>query len=537
MRIPLPPRRLIPKWRQVASTLNITESRPTHEREPSEFTGNEVEFEKAVKLWRETKQSGVLGDVLSFSVHPELYDQAIRIGEEALKTGAKVTLAQKNLIHDIRDDPTIIEPGTRHPFERPIQKLRIILGNTPDNPLALMDYAQFQLAVGKQKAAQRALLTALNILPNNRIILRTMARFLVHVDKADHAHRLISRHALTPYDPWLMASEIALSSAAVAKSRFMMPGRQFIKTNPNINPKHITELTGAIAVEELHSGHMKRARESQLKALIAPNDNVIAQAVTCRDEFGIDYYSPVATLALQTSSEALTLQAMMDIKPEIMVQHAADWHTDEPFSSRPIQLLAMTYAYIGDFAKALQWAQAGLLANESDPGLLMTLAYIHAHNGDEKESFAVMHRLKQINAEYGPYCMATAGLIEYSKGHYDIGDALYGRAILDFNNKIKRPDLSTFCLVNQVFSAADYNHPESDKITASAQIAMQTHPSIDALLLLKTRSNNNLFEMQPEHKKLRRMSQWFFDPDLNTLFERRGLTAIGGQPLIILNKS
>jgi tetratricopeptide (TPR) repeat protein len=524
MKIPLPPRRLIPKWRPVNSTL------------PGEFTGNEVEFEKTVILWRETKEPGVLGDVLSFSVHPEFHTKAVSIGEEALRVGAKVTPAQKSLISDIKDEPMIIEAGTHHPFQQSIQKLRDILRNTPENPLALMDYAQFQLAVGKPKVAKRALLTALNLAPNNRIILRTMARFLVHVNEADYAHRLIYRHACTPNDPWLMASEIALASAAGAKSRFIMPGRQYINKRLDVNPGHITELACAISIEELHSGQMKRARESHMRALFAPNDNVIAQAVMCRDEFGIDFNTPVATQALQTSSEALTLQAMINLKPDMMIQHAEIWHAEEPFSSRPIQLLATTYAYAGDFEFSLRWVQAGLLANQNDPGLLVCLAYIMAQRGRVKESFAAMHRLLHINALYKPYCLATAGLIEYSKGQYDKGDALYQSAIMEFN-KAKLPELATFCLVNQVFSAADYNHPGSDRIISSAQIAMKAHPSHDALLLLNTRSNNTLVKAQPENMKLRRMSQWIFDPVSNTLFEKKGLTALGGQPLIILNRT
>jgi tetratricopeptide (TPR) repeat protein len=536
MKVPLPPRRLIPKWRPVASTLKTTEAKPTLERKPEEFTGNADEFEKAVNLWLDTKEPGVLGDVLSFSVHPELNERAIRIGEEALRIGAQVTQAQKSLIRDIRDEPMIIQSGANFPFQRPIQKLRDILRNTPDNPLALLDYAQFQLAVGKKRASERALMTALSLSPNNRIILRTLARFLVHVKEAEHAHRLIYRHANTLHDPWLMASEIALANAAGTKSRFIMPGRQYLKTRLDINPAHITELAGAIAIEELHSGHMKRARESYMRALFAPNDNVIAQAVTCREEFGLDLHTQTVTQAIQLSSEALTLQAMFDFKPKLMMEHALNWHAEESFSSRPIQLLATTYAYIGDFAIGLQWIQAGLLANPNDPGLLVSLAYIQAQLGKEKESFAAMQKLLNIDAAYSPYCKATTGLIHYSHGRYEIGDSLYESAIIEFN-KTNRHAVGTFCLINQVFSAADYNHPEINRIIASAQMAMKEHPSQDALLLLNVRSNKYLLGEQPENKKLRRMTQWFFDPASNTLFEKKGLTAPGAEPLIMLNRT
>jgi thioredoxin-like negative regulator of GroEL len=201
MKFQLPPRRLIPKWRPVASTLKNAESQPSIEHKPSEFNGNAEEFEKAVALWRQTMEPGVLGDVLSFSVHPDLQSKAIDIGREAVRVGAKVTTAQASLIQDAIDDPMAAQLENM-PFQKPIQELRNTLRNTPDNPLALLDYAQFQLALGKEKAAERSLKTALSLVPNNRLVLRTMARFLVHSNEASRAHSLIQRHPCTPYDPW-----------------------------------------------------------------------------------------------------------------------------------------------------------------------------------------------------------------------------------------------------------------------------------------------------------------------------------------------
>lgn len=534
MKFQLPPRRLIPKWRPVALTLKNAESQPSIERKPSEFNGDAEEFEKAVALWRQTMEPGVLGDVLSFTVHPDLQNKAIDIGREAVRVGAKVTTAQVSLIQDVIDEPMAAQLENM-PFQKPIQQLRNILRNTPDNPLALLDYAQFQLALGKEKAAERSLKTALSLVPNNRLVLRTMARFLVHSNEYSRAHSLIQRHPCTPYDPWLIASEIALAEVASTKSRFLMIGSRMANTRHDIHSGHLTELLGVIATEELSSGRLKRARDSQMRALAMPNDNVIAQAVMYRAEFGIDPLNKTTMPAFRSSNEALTLKAMMDFDPEGMVQHAKNWHTEEPFSSRPIRLLASTYACTGDFDIALNWVLTGLLADHDDPGLLISLAYIQARRGRDMESFAAMRRVSHISTAYHPYCLATEGMIKYIQGRFDEGDALYNQAIFEFD-KVKRPDLSTFCLTHQAFSALDFNHPREGEIITKAQKAIETNPSGDALLLLRTRSSIKLVGAHPGAKKMRRMSQWEFDSKTNTLSEKIGLTEPGVQSLIVINR-
>ncbi len=272
MKSDLPARRLIPKWRPIAAALQTPDAVPIPIGPARKLVGDQVEFDRAVTHWRQTKTPGALGDLLSFGVHQELADKVAALGYEAVNTGAAVTPVQKLLISDIAKHqgliPTPFEGAVpsnddHHPFQGPIRAVRALLKASPNNALALLDYAQFQAAVGRVGRAERAIRTALALHPDNRLVLRTAARFFVHAGKADVGHVLIRRHARTAVDPWLMASEIALADAARVPSQFLSKGKRFLFDHKKMAAGLITELAGAVSMAELANGNLKRARETQ----------------------------------------------------------------------------------------------------------------------------------------------------------------------------------------------------------------------------------------------------------------------------------
>jgi tetratricopeptide (TPR) repeat protein len=183
------------------------------------------------------------------------------------------------------------------------------LKSSPDDALTLLDYAQFQAAIGRLERAERAIRTAVTLRPNNRTVLRTAARFFVHAGKPDVGHALIRRHARTASDPWLMATEIALADVSQVQSMFLGKGRRFLIDHKSLPASQLTELAGALSMAEFNSGNLKRAREMQRQALLAPNDNVIAQAVEYRSRLGLQLEGPTIERAMAGSNEAQVLQA------------------------------------------------------------------------------------------------------------------------------------------------------------------------------------------------------------------------------------
>jgi hypothetical protein len=544
MTIQLPKRRLIPRWRPIAATLETTEATSTDLRAPQAYSGDPEDLKFAISQWREKKEPGMLGEVLAFSVHQNLAQEVLEIGREAINSGAPITSVQSLLIRELSEEnypqrllyPSSDQTAESQPFQQAIKRLRSLLRFAPDNSFALLDYAQLQLAVGKPKTAERALRTALSLSPNNRLVLRTAARFLVHSRDFKQAHKLIQHHPRTPTDPWLMASEIALADIANIESSYLSKGKRLLTNKSKYYPGHLTELSGAIAIEEMLSGNLKRAREAQKFALFAPNDNVIAQAIEQEKEFGLHLDTPQIIKALSTSNEALAIQAFSTFQSDNLISHAKDWHAEEPFSSRPIVLLSSTYAYMGEFEEAERWSKAGLIADPEDFNLLVSLAYSLAQLGNINGSEIAMRKLRSIDFKRAdPYCKATEGLIAYRQKRFDAGDKIYDEAVSIFY-KNKQEQLGAFCRLNQVLSALDYNHPKADEIVKTAKFALEAYPSTDSYWLLKIRSSLSIPDCQKNELPKRRLSQWVFDSTKNSLTERVGITSIGAQPLVVINR-
>jgi tetratricopeptide (TPR) repeat protein len=542
MKSNLPARRLIPKWRPVATSLRTPDAVPIPTARSRPLLGDREEFEHAVKHWRQTKTPGALGDVLSFGVCQNLVEEVAALGYTALRTGAALTSVQQMLIQDIGKHQGLIpaqfegavpSSDNLHPLQAPIRAVRALLKSAPDNALALLDYAQFQAAVGRMERAERAIRTALSLRPDNRLVLRTAARFFVHAGKPDVGHTLIRRHARTAADPWLMASEIALADAAKTQSQFLGRGKRFLFDHKKAPAAQITELAGAVSMAELASGNLKRARETQRQALLAPNDNVIAQAVELRSKLGLQLEGVTIERAMAASSEARVLQAWIDAAPDDVATYSREWHVQEPFSSRPVQMLSTLYAFQGDHEMALRWIRAGLLADPDDQGLLINLAYVQVLRRDYVAASEVLRKQKSTKQpEFEPFTLATEGLMAYQLGLFAAGDQFYSGALAVLE-KSRRPEVLAYCLLNQALAARDCQHPHREALRAKASTALKGNTSPDSAMLLKVRGEQQTDASATDEMSGRRLSQWVFDPKSNSLVERMGVTSVGAKGLIV----
>lgn len=555
MKATLPTRRLIPKWRPVRRTLAMQEAaalplapgKNTKLRVRTE-SFEQSEFEQAVHLWNEHKEPGVLGDILSFSFYEPLRQRIVDIGTLAIRSGAEVTLTQRFLIHHLarengyKEDLPLLEPGAPGkeqalPFVAPIRNLRALLRTEPSNAMALLDFAQLQASIGRNGVAERALRTALGAAPNNRVVLRSLARFYVHAGEHEQAHLVVRRHDRTPHDPWLMASEIALADLAGTPSAFLAKGRRVLVEAGKTPASNLSELAGCLAMAELSAGNMKKARDLQRLALLNPTDNVVAQAVDREHQFGISLTAPNVARVITSSAEAQLLQSWFNLVPDAVEQHALAWHGEEPFSSRPIQMLTALYAYQDQAEKALRWLLAGLRSDGEDRGLLINLAFVQARSGWTDQARLTMLKARRLHGvTVEPYMCATEGLIAYQQRRFGEGDQHYAKAIeiLDAQPG-RRLNVSTYCLLNQALVALEYQHPGAAQIVARTNDALRDRPNPDAIMLLKVKASAELPDVPAPTllSRHRLTSQWVFDAKNNTLTERKGLTAPGASPIVL----
>lgn len=540
----LPRRRLIPKWRTADTTLQSAEAGSHKTAAPLKTQGDAEELHRSIASWRQERTPGFLGDVLAHSIHKELIPQILDISLEARRRGDPMTVVQSSFIEELLAtngeaittlglaEPTV---QAKHPYQAGIQRLRALLSSNPNNALAWLDLAQFQAAQGKTKVAERSILAALNLAPDNRTVIRTAARFWVHANQHDLAHQLVRRHQRTASDPWLMASEIALADLAGVPSVFLSKGKRFIVDNANFNKAHLTELSGVIADEEFKAGKLKRAREAFRKALQLPNDNMIAQAIEHQARFGIVLESPQINEALERSHEAQVIKAWLDREPDLAERHGKAWHSEEPFSSRPIQFLSSLYLFKGDYENSERWIKVGLGADCTDKGLLINLAFLHARAGLGSKMTSVLRLLGSAHGDAKPFAKAIEGLFEYSQGRFESGDHLYNEAFDEFT-KTRRPSLAAYGQLFQTLYAYDFGNPKAEEIARRAKQPLEEHWSPDVAMFLHIRSQSNLTALTLKHEQdlvHRRMSQLVFDPVKNTLTVKEGITTRGANPVVI----
>ena len=142
-----------------------------------------------------------------------------------------------------------------------------------------MSSAVFYTIIGQEEKAKRAIKNALFLAPENRFVLRSMARFFVHLGEEGiaFAHDTIKRSQITKHDPWIIATEISLATLRQRSSTLAKSGLQLVESGL-FHPFNISELASSLATLELKNGKIKNSKKLFINSLTSPNDNSLAQA-------------------------------------------------------------------------------------------------------------------------------------------------------------------------------------------------------------------------------------------------------------------
>lgn len=542
MKANLPPRRLVPRWRRTQAVLDMPEATFSRSASTHKIGLDRARLDDAIHEWKLAPTAGLLGDILSYSIDDSLRAEIIRLVREDPKTRNVATVTQAEFIGQMLDDegqqtPVDEVSGPQNTLEicnqdvrQTVSSLRRMLRVNPADSLALLDLAQFQLSSGHVKRAERSVQSALSLSPNSRLALRTAARFYVHRLDFDKAHALITRHPRTALDPWLMASEIALADAADTPSRFATKGFKFVRDEMAAVP-HLLELAGALGSAELKAGNVKRAREMFRLALKAPNDNVAAQAITLRQQLGIDPTISQKLDSVFPAREAKTLLAWNTHDFELAALHALAWHEEEPFSSRPLNFLTTYYAATRDYLRAAILARRGLIADPQDPSLLANLAYALTCQGQSRAAERVLLKLTASkDPRYVGIAAATAGLMMMQQGSFDEGRRLYEAAMRIFRER-QEFDIEALCCAYFARSAAETGDPERDAIALRAKDLYKKRPNPDTAIVLRSLDHN--VELPVKQETGDRLSHWEFDSKTESLIHVSAFTPESTPSLIV----
>lgn len=434
-------RRVIPKWRTSKVTADLPECRPIGEQSTRALSlpPNVEVLEALLGEWRVKPSIGVAANIINFSHLPEAIPWIKEVAEDVLSQQGQIPPplleAAKRVVGLLVAEPQLPEgmDQVQQHYRRSAASLKQRLRTNLRNPIALVDLALVYAALGQDEKARDAVLQAVVLNPNHRFVLRSAARLLIHVNEAERALRILTNSARALEDPWLLAPLIS-TTAILGK-----PQKQFKRAKllfGSLHPVHVSELGGALATIQIVDGDFKSAKRTFNAALIAPNDNTVAQAMWAAENFSISITPREEWFNNKFSCEGRYYQRYSDDDFEGAMKAAIHWFRDEPFSTRPMKAACFISGLLGRNEESEKFALEGLRLDKEDLELRNNL--IFSLGSQNRIDEAVEKLLKVVEAErrskghLSAHSMANVGMLMYRSGSTHEAEIFYRRSIEEF---------------------------------------------------------------------------------------------------------
>lgn len=426
-------REVIPRWRDVRSTILLGELTPSKSETPVVTPSSDF-LEDKVRDWETEKSlpfaTEVVGAALVLGRVSEARSAAeYIIAQRAAASQIAVELATRVL--EERPERLTLPTTARESLSASVREMRSLIRTDPRNAFAWVELARTYATLGLLPRAAKAMNTGLMLGGNNRYVLRAAARLYTHLGDPAHAHRILVRSEATPSDPWLIAAEIATASLCDRTPRFVREGIKLLDSK-QLAPFDLSEMASAIATLDSKAGSHRRARKHFRLSLQQPNDNAVAQARWAATHKFIDIDVPTI-LAVPRAFEAQSWYEFYAAQWKASLKSAKRWLRDQPFSVSPaVHASYVASVALQDYAEGVAIAEAGLMANPKDVMLLNNLSYSLANLGDLEKSKSILDRIQknELAPQNGVVVNATMGLIAYRSGKPEVGRDFYNAAMI-----------------------------------------------------------------------------------------------------------
>lgn len=323
--------------------------------------------------------------------------------------------------------------GRKDFAKQQIRILREQINSFCYNPILYCELARCYTTLGLIEKAKRSIETALHLAPGHRFITRSASRFFLHIDDKERAKYILSHNPITKYDPWLLASEIAISSMYGRSSSLIKVGKEMINSK-KYSDFSLSELSSAIGTFEALYGKRKECRKLMGQSLVNPNDNSVSQAEWLSSEFQDIGILVSGGYNLKNNFEPNARHYFSEGKFNEAILYSLDWCLDMPFTRRPIVLSScLAYNYLKDYDSAISIIKYGLETHPDDYNMLNNLAYTYAMNNQVLEAKNVLASIPSnayfnMKHEIVACLFATYGLVSYRSGDAEQGELFYQKA-------------------------------------------------------------------------------------------------------------
>ena len=493
-------RKVIPRWRTFDKTLRLRELESvtpprTHQQVTPDFLAPKI------MDWLEHQTVGHATDLVGAALTLGREKEVSEAARFLLRNDLNVSPWARELAeHALRtpDDteipiPEELEEAT---LRKRVGNLRHALRTEPRDPISWVELSRTYAILGLGEQAERSMTIAVQLANNNRFVLRSASRLWIYLEDPEKAHDIIGRANRTVYDPWLLAAEIAIGSAARRKPRFVKTARRML-TERRFLPIHISELASAVATLELSSGSVRRSRQLFDLSLESPTENSIAQAAWASRQNSIIHLKE-EYLGRPNTFEARYWSFYSQGQWEKAINECKLWHFDQPFSSRPsTQGSYVAGTALENYSMNKQFAEQGLIANPSDFTLCNNLAFALINLGNIQRGIEALSRARrlQISDQDRVVFQATRGLLAFRTGDVALGRQLY----LDACSRARKmQDNRLFALASAHHAIEEVAPGISDSNFALSKVFQalkrETDPIFRALEI-------RLSKMIPSHKR------------------------------------
>jgi tetratricopeptide (TPR) repeat protein len=428
-------RKILPRWRDFNSTTRLGELAPAgpavmevERRPPSKsLEKNREDWERDPSLW----------NALDF-IAGAIVENRLEMAEAAvqqIRSDPRTPPAGMVLLDAFEEPESQVAVQSRYGEDDKdaetryrIRESRRRITEYPWDAIEWVDLARSFTSLGLLKKANRCISVALKLSPENRFVLRSAARFYFQIQELEKAADILARTRLIAHDPWLLASEIAVSSSMKRVSRFAKTGLSLM--TGDFSPLALTELGAALGTLETETGNSRRAKKLLRQSLLGANENSIAQ-IEWLNHTRLGESIDVSNVRPPGMDEAHAWRSYFEGEWDAAARHSTEWLRDQPFSGNAATLHSYIVAdMLEDFEPAVRALRLAIRCNPEILMLRNNLAYSLINLGQLAEAEKLLRgmRLEQVSgSDLAIY--ATVGLLEFRKGNHEAGRDFYLKAI------------------------------------------------------------------------------------------------------------
>jgi hypothetical protein len=474
-------RQVIPRWRTIKATKDAGEFKSVGREGKTDHGVSDrlsLHFDLRLKEWREERDIAAAEELVGIAIVCGVTNNSdVRAAAEKIHedpgglTGSKALAANiLKLAGEEQGHDPIASDTARIRIELARRKRLIRL--YPRDALLLTETALLYTNLGMMSTAPElglmgpagALLrTAFAVSQDNRYVLRSLTRFLVHAKRADLALHYLSKSGATQSDPWLLAARLAAEDVSGQPVKIWRETKSILAAE-KFSDFELAELRAAAGTLHLEAGSHKLARKMFRKSLTAPTENAVAQAQwASRRDSSIDVPSDVTN-----AFEAQAWEEQLAGRWGSAIEAVRHWHELEPFSVRPpVMGSFVAVAHLGDGAAGEAFSRQGLIANKGNSLLHNNLAVACAIQGKLAEAQTELDMVKfRHGTSEEAVNLATRGLIAMRSGSIEEGARLYNQAI-ELAVTIKNPALWCRASANFALECSRFDKTDLESYAAS----------------------------------------------------------------------